>query len=217
MPADVDAIAQWSLLACWILFVVTWLFGWVYNLLRAPKVRRRHLSPMIFVDAAIVWTISLLVPQSVWNALTVDCIPLRDCGVVVLVAGTAFAVWARVTLGRMWTGIPAVRAGHTLCTSGPFAFVRHPIYTGVVSMLAGTALIYGFGSWTVPALAALIGLALKIRVEERLMCETFGEQYDQYRRRVPALLPFPRRGYFRVAAPITTSRVPFAQAFRTDS
>jgi len=194
MPVELDPVAEWTLLGCWLIFVATWLAGWIYNLLRAPKVERRHLSPIIFVDAAIVWIVAALVPQRVWDALTVYSLPLRECGIAVLIAGTGFAVWARITLGRMWTGIPAVRAGHTLCTTGPFAIVRHPIYTGVTAMLAGTALIYGFGAWTAPAVVVLLGLTLKIRVEERLMRETFGERYDEYRRRVPAIVPVAPRG-----------------------
>ncbi len=187
MSVELDPYAEWSLLGCWLLFVVTWIGGWIYNAIRAPKVVRRHLSPMLLVDAAIVWIATAIVPQRFWDALTVDSQPLRECGIVVLVAGTCFAIWARVTLGRMWTGIPSIRFGHTLCTGGPFAIVRHPIYIGVIAMLAGTAMIYGFGTWTAPAVVALLGLSLKVRVEERLLRETFGERYDAYCSSVPVV------------------------------
>jgi protein-S-isoprenylcysteine O-methyltransferase Ste14 len=169
-----------------------WVAGWIYNLVRAPRVTRRHFSPSILLGAGLAWLVSWLIPTRVWDALVVDSAPLRAAGVALVLAGTGFAFWARYTLGTMWTGVPSQREGHELRTTGPFAIARHPIYTGVLAMLVGTALACGVGPFAGPVIAGAIGLALKLRVEEKLLADTFGSEYLAYRARVRALLPFPR-------------------------
>jgi protein-S-isoprenylcysteine O-methyltransferase Ste14 len=131
------------------------------------------------------WLSVRLWPHSPW--------PPR-LGLVLVTVGLLFAVWARVHLGRNWSGIVTVKEGHELIRTGPYALVRHPIYTGLITAVLGTAVI----SATVRAALGLaviaVSLVLKSRIEERFMRETFGE-YARYRREVPALVPFtkPRR------------------------
>jgi protein-S-isoprenylcysteine O-methyltransferase Ste14 len=110
-------------------------------------------------------------------------------GFAVLVISTAFTLWARAALGTMWTASAVVKDDHALRTDGPYGITRHPIYTGLLGMLAGTAAIEGLGRW-----AAFFGLGvllagLKIRTEERLLDRTLGDAYAQYRHRVPQLVP----------------------------
>lgn len=104
-------------------------------------------------------------------------------------AGCLFAVWARITLGTNWSGRPSVKAGHELIVKGPYALARHPIYTGLLLALLGTSL--AAGQWRcVPAFfLILIALITKVRYEERLMMQTFPDDYPEYRRRVKALVP----------------------------
>lgn len=106
-----------------------------------------------------------------------------------VVAGLGVAVWARLRLGRNWSGVPALKEGHSLVRAGPYALVRHPIYTGLLLALAGTTLAVG----TPAALAGLAvmagGIALRIRREETLMIWQFGDAYLAYRAEVPALIP----------------------------
>ncbi len=104
--------------------------------------------------------------------------------------GLGFSAWARVWLGGNWSAEVTVKQNHALVRSGPYALVRHPIYTGVLLALIGTAL-------SVDKWRALIGLVLvaagflrKIVIEERFMLAEFGEAYAQYRAEVPALIPF---------------------------
>jgi protein-S-isoprenylcysteine O-methyltransferase Ste14 len=110
-------------------------------------------------------------------------------GAVLLVAGTAFTLWARVVLGRMWSSAPTVKEGHALQTGGPYAVTRHPIYTGMLAMAAGSVLLDGRLRILLVGAVFLGYVLLKIRVEERLMVETFGERYRGYRRRTPQLVP----------------------------
>ena len=109
---------------------------------------------------------------------------------LVTAAGILFTVWARVHLGGNWSGIVTLKHDHELIVSGPYAIVRHPIYTGLLIAFIGSAA--GRGEWrgVLAVLMAWWALWRKLRLEERWMAERFGEQYEAYRRRVPALVPF---------------------------
>jgi protein-S-isoprenylcysteine O-methyltransferase Ste14 len=111
-------------------------------------------------------------------------------GVLLMAIGCGFAMWARVVLGGNWSGTVTVKENHALITHGPYGWVRHPIYTGVLLLLCGTAIMMGTLSTLVEVAAVILALSLKLRTEESLMTETFGEQYISYRRRVKALIPF---------------------------
>jgi protein-S-isoprenylcysteine O-methyltransferase Ste14 len=187
-----DPVAYWITCACWATFIVVWIVGSVYNLIYSPQVERRRFAPLLVFIAIALWLIARYVPPEIWRVLIVRRPALEYTGCAVLIAGTAFTIWSRVVLGKMWTGLPTQRTGHELRTHGPYAVTRHPIYTGVLTMLLGTALANGIGFWVIVFLIAAIILFVKSRTEERLMAETFGAQYETYRQRVPALLPWPR-------------------------
>jgi protein-S-isoprenylcysteine O-methyltransferase len=110
-------------------------------------------------------------------------------GVLLLLLGCGFAVWARFVLGRNWSGMVTVKEDHTLITRGPYTLVRHPIYTGILLALLGTAITLGTFINMVEVPVVAFALWLKLRTEERFMLETFGEQYTAYRRHVKALIP----------------------------
>jgi protein-S-isoprenylcysteine O-methyltransferase Ste14 len=111
-------------------------------------------------------------------------------GLALVIVGLGFAVAARVYLGGNWSGTVTLKKGHELVQSGPYALVRHPIYTGLLVALIGTAV--AVDRWrAVAGLTLLItGIAYKISVEERFMREQFGDAYARYRARVKALVPF---------------------------
>jgi protein-S-isoprenylcysteine O-methyltransferase Ste14 len=111
----------------------------------------------------------------------------------VTTAGLAFSVWARLHIGRNWSGTVTLKQDHELIVTGPYAIVRHPIYTGLLTGIAGSALARG--DWRAALALAIAWLALwrKFRLEERWLLELFGERYAAYRRRVPALVPYPAR------------------------
>jgi protein-S-isoprenylcysteine O-methyltransferase Ste14 len=107
--------------------------------------------------------------------------------------GLAFTVWARVHLGANWSANVARKLDHELVRSGPYAWVRHPIYSGLLLAFFGVAV--GRGD-----VGALLGCALmsygflrKLRIEERWLPQTFGDAYVRYRDEVPSLLPWPGR------------------------
>ena len=105
------------------------------------------------------------------------------------VIGVTFAIWARFHLGRNWSSRPAVKEGHELVTSGPYAYVRHPIYTGVILMTLGTAFTGAIFGIAVFIIFLTIFLS-RINKEERIMLELFPNEYPAYQVRTKRLAPF---------------------------
>ncbi|HUE23459.1 MAG TPA: isoprenylcysteine carboxylmethyltransferase family protein [Bryobacteraceae bacterium] len=111
-------------------------------------------------------------------------------GLALTVAGCAFAIWARLLLGGNWSSSVTVKQDHQLIRRGPYTIVRHPIYSGFLLGMLGTAL--ALGQWRGIAGLALAGIGwrMKSRVEEAFMVGQFGAAYIEYQRQVKALIPF---------------------------
>jgi protein-S-isoprenylcysteine O-methyltransferase Ste14 len=107
--------------------------------------------------------------------------------------GLCFAGWARIALGRLWSVRVTRKAHHRVVTTGPYALVRHPIYTGVLFALLATAVLFGTALAFLGFALFIIGFVMKARLEESFLRETLGEAYDTYARRVPMLIPFAPR------------------------
>jgi protein-S-isoprenylcysteine O-methyltransferase Ste14 len=146
-----------------------------------------HLGPLL-IAGALIWT-----PRTPWPALDVLFRPAGHwqygVGVTLTAGGLAFAVWARRHIGRNWSAIVTLKDGHELVTSGPYALVRHPIYTGLLLAFLGSALARGQWRGLLAVAIAALALLRKSRLEERWMRERFGAAYDDYCRRVKALVP----------------------------
>jgi protein-S-isoprenylcysteine O-methyltransferase Ste14 len=177
-------------LTCWITFVVVWLLGAAYNARRGPQVRTRYNRwyGWVVVAVAVVYLDRHATP-SVWRPLTINLTVGRSIGLPLLVLATAFTIWARIRLGTMWSSTAVAKQDHQLRTDGPYAITRHPIYTGLLGMVLASVLSGGIGDMLVVLVLAAVLVWLKIRAEERLMTQTFPEDYPAYRRRVPALIP----------------------------
>ncbi|HVY69240.1 MAG TPA: isoprenylcysteine carboxylmethyltransferase family protein [Verrucomicrobiae bacterium] len=111
-------------------------------------------------------------------------------GAGIVTAGLGFAAWARVHLGQYWSGTITLKAGHRLIRTGPYALARHPIYTGFVTGIAGTAVALGEWRGLLGAAFVITAYLRKIRIEERWLTTEFGEEYARYQREVKALVPF---------------------------
>jgi len=109
------------------------------------------------------------------------------------VAGLAFTWWARIHLGRLWSSSVTRKSDHHVIDTGPYALVRHPIYTGVVVAATATAGIRGTAGAWLGAVIMTAGFFFKARLEEGFLREELGaDAYDAYARRVPMLVPFAR-------------------------
>lgn len=175
-----------------------WALYWMLSALRNKATQRReslasrlaHGLPLALGAGLLAW------PHPRWTVLAWRLWPPSPAaywiGVALVIAGLAFAIWARVRLGGNWSGTVTVKQGHELIRSGPYAYVRHPIYTGLITALLGSSIASG-------TVHAVIGLAIivaafvrKSRIEEEFMRETFPGEYPHYSTEVPALLPFTR-------------------------
>jgi protein-S-isoprenylcysteine O-methyltransferase Ste14 len=116
--------------------------------------------------------------------------PLAWAMVALIVAGFAFAWWARLHLGTLWSGTITRKEGHRIVDTGPYALVRHPIYTGL--LLAGFATAIARGRWEalLGAFMFALGCWMKARQEERFLSEELGAEYAAYRKRVRMLVPY---------------------------
>lgn len=175
----------------WLAWLLYWLAAWM----RVKPVAQRESWRSRLAYSIPLWIAAfLLFDRHLGAVAETHLYPLRlsivSAGTLLTAAGLAFAVWARVVLGGNWSADVTVKEDHELIRSGPYALSRHPIYTGLVLALCGTALAVG----EVRALAGLVlaigGLCYKMRLEEKAMRGTFGAAYDEYSRRVKALIPF---------------------------
>jgi len=189
-----DLLVLVANVACWGTVLVVWVAAAVRDAgaPHSPRIRGavqpgETLVAIAAIAGLVFFGRRLLAP------FTVDAIWARLIGAAVLLGSTAFAVWARLTLGRSWSIGPRAATQDGLRTDGPYAITRHPIYTGILGMLLGSVLLAGLGQWTVIVLAGLVGIELKIRSEERLLLATFPDAYRAYREHVPQLVPGWRR------------------------
>ena len=131
-------------------------------------------------DVAYDWLRLRILPCNLW---------IENLGIAVTAAGLLFAIWARFHLGRNWSGQVTVKVGHELIRSGPYRWVRHPIYSGMILALIGTAINKGQLGGFVAVVLLWIGFTLKSRKEERFMATTFGQKYEQYSQSTGAIVP----------------------------
>jgi protein-S-isoprenylcysteine O-methyltransferase Ste14 len=179
------------LLALWL----AWLAYWLFAAWDVKPTRRREPWPSRLL------TIALIIPAALLMAVRGHWLPwlgarfLPDTmivyllGLLVVMAGLGFAVWARVHLGRNWSGTVTVKENHELVRSGPYAIVRHPIYAGLLLAMLGTAIAVGEWRGLLSFCFLSAAFLLKLRREERFMAESFPDTYASYRAQVPALVP----------------------------
>ncbi len=110
-------------------------------------------------------------------------------GVFLCILGLFICIWARRTIAGNWSNSIDFKKGHELVTSGPYSYVRHPIYSGYLTMFLGTALVVGSLGAFIGLVSLLLGTVMRIIQEERLMTGHFKQEYSEYRNRTKALVP----------------------------
>jgi protein-S-isoprenylcysteine O-methyltransferase Ste14 len=185
------ALANTLIVALWVVWFVIWTSAAFF----AKRTQRREpLATMLLERVPVVAGFLMLVmSRRLPVALTQRLIPEGDglaLGALALViAGMLFAYWARLHLGRNWSGEVVVKVGHTLVTDGPYRWVRHPIYSGMTMALVGSALATGAPYGFIGLALILFGFLVRVRLEEALMRETFPAAYDAYSRHTARLIP----------------------------
>jgi protein-S-isoprenylcysteine O-methyltransferase Ste14 len=187
--------------ACLVLFALLFLivadapfrtFGQKYEVSRTSE---RFILLVFEFGLAVLWAVAVLrfhwdcwlLPRSFETALALP-------GLLVTLAGASLAAWARLRLGRWFTGTFGVKVGHELVTDGPYGITRHPMYTGLLLMVLGAALAWDSALTLLLALLLIVPFFIHTVYEEALFERHFGEEYRNYQRRVPRLVPFARRG-----------------------
>jgi protein-S-isoprenylcysteine O-methyltransferase Ste14 len=173
-----------------------WFIYWQIAARDVKAVRRREsrLSRAAHILPLLVAAALLVCPEKsggwVFTPFMARTIVTYWIGVGLLAAGLSFSILARRYLGRNWSGTVTLKEDHELIRTGPYRWVRHPIYTGILLGFIGSAV--ALAEWRGLAAVALVTIAflLKIRLEERWMIETFDDAYRRYRREVKALIPF---------------------------
>jgi protein-S-isoprenylcysteine O-methyltransferase Ste14 len=112
-------------------------------------------------------------------------------GLLLTALGVALAIWARFVLGKNWAGVlTSITHGHELVQKGPYAWIRHPIYTGFIIGLFGTTLTIGTFASYIGFGAALVALVIRMDFEERMLRKEFGDAHGEYVRKTDKLLPY---------------------------
>jgi protein-S-isoprenylcysteine O-methyltransferase Ste14 len=191
------------ILTCWATFIVVWAVSalntkqdvpgsqgklWQqFGLLRlvAAVVVLSFVAVRIATGTAHFTNFGLIFSRGIFPESTV----LGWTAAALSVIGLGFAIWARVQLGRNWSPRPAAKEEHELVTTGPYAYVRHPIYTGVILMAFGAAVTGSFWGIGVFIIACLTFI-LRIGKEEQIILELFPNEYPEYQKRTKRLVPF---------------------------
>jgi len=175
----------------WAALGLVWLAGLAFT---KRTVRSQPVGARLFHLVLVLLGFALL--GSRWfdgGWLSLRVVPVTEAvqiaGVGLTIAGCAFAIWARLTLGGNWSGRATVKADHELITRGPYAVARHPIYTGILLGALGTSLATCEWRCVLGMLLLALAFLVKMSQEERLMMQTFPVAYAAYRKRVKALVP----------------------------
>jgi len=179
----------------WTGFFVVWVL-WAIG--TKPTERRESIASRVSYTLLVVpgfyllfahhvrhaWLLRPILPQAPW---------VQGLGVGITAAGLLVAVWARLYLAGNWSGTVTLKVGHELVRSGPYRWVRHPIYSGILLAVLGTALERGQLRGAIALVLIYAGFFLKIRREEQFMNDAFGARYDEYRRTTGILIPHPTK------------------------
>jgi protein-S-isoprenylcysteine O-methyltransferase Ste14 len=162
---------------------------------QAPPVEQRQGSrvPTVLTYCAmLLFVVALNLPFTTFPGLDdMALLALAAAGLAVDAVGVGIAYWARTSLGAAWCLLPRAGGATGLVTAGPYAHVRHPVYLGFSLALLGIAV--AFANWVALLILLLLivpGLLWRAREEERVLAETFGEQYRLYRQRTKLLIPY---------------------------
>jgi protein-S-isoprenylcysteine O-methyltransferase Ste14 len=176
---------------CWWIFIIVWVIS---SFSVKPTKERQDLGGRLFTYAFGIVLVLLLAGKIRWGGINVRIWPYEQplifLAYMLTLAGLVTLIWARFSLGTNWSGLVTFREGHELIERGPYRFVRHPIYTGLLLMVAGTATAVGTFGGLLSVAICFLGHWWKLREEEKLLTRHFPDTYPHYKSRTKALIPF---------------------------
>jgi protein-S-isoprenylcysteine O-methyltransferase Ste14 len=175
----------------WYAFLIVWAIG---ALKLKPTKAAEPDAARLFTGIVMACALALLFSHWVRGGILgmrvfPDSPGLERTGVALTFAGAAFAILARMSLGQNWSSRVTLKVGHELIRSGPYKYVRHPIYTGILLAIVGTAIVVGEWRGIFAIALSIIALGLKAQREELLLSTEFGGGYRQYREQTGFLIP----------------------------
>ena len=189
---------QYIIIVCWVIFCLYWFIS-------APSAKSTQetrgwlagnwQSIWLIIGGLFLSNLAFLATFGVpISALTLLLIPrsivVDGLSIVFTVTGLIVAIVARRTLAGNWSRAVAFKEDHELITTGLYRYVRHPIYTGILLMILGTAVFVGTPSAGIGFLIIILGIWFKLRAEEELLTEHFPRKYPAYKKRTKALIPY---------------------------
>lgn len=181
-----------GLKACWLAVAIYFFLAYRHN--KAPQ----QTEPLIkrLVAYWLPFSIALLLGPGDWfvdNLLWQQFVPhtvfVYSVGLGLCIGGTTLAIWSRHMLGRNWSATVQLKQEHELISSGPYRFVRHPLYTGLLVLFIGSAIMIGDLRGLLAVAIMFASLWFKLRLEERWLLQHFGDKYSAYQRHTKMLLP----------------------------
>ncbi len=173
-----------------------WIFAayWAITALRVKRTKEREKSvDRLITLAVVVVAYELLFAHLHLGLLNLRFLPneprIAWAGIAITWVGVAVAIWARHNLGQYWSARVTLKEGHQLIHSGPYAYVRHPIYAGMLIGCIGATMVIGEWRGIVAVVLLVSAHSRKAMREESLLTTEFGEQYAAYRRRTGFLFP----------------------------
>jgi protein-S-isoprenylcysteine O-methyltransferase Ste14 len=176
---------------CWSSFVLVWI---VAAFLVKPIAERQSWTGKAATFALLTLTFILLLGKIPWSGINARIWPLgralRITGCTITFMGLVVSICSRLSLGANWSATVTYRQGHELVQRGLYRFVRHPMYTGFLLMIAGTGLVLGRMSSLSALIVAFLGTWWKLNKEETLLSKHFPDAYQRYKSHTKALIPF---------------------------
>ena len=176
-----------AMMLLWLVWLVSWLAAayWSDRAVKGPGLKRQLTHNLLTLAGGLL----LFGVDSTGHVLRLPAAG-RWATLGLAAAGFLFTWWARITLGRFWARNVSRKADHRVIDTGPYALVRHPIYTGIILATIATALLKATPVAWAGVLVMTLGWYVKARLEERFLHAELGESYGAYKARVPMLVPF---------------------------
>jgi protein-S-isoprenylcysteine O-methyltransferase Ste14 len=179
------------IVASWLVFALYWLVA-ALGVKRTAK-RQSPSERMLYLVFMAAGFFLLYQENPSWGLLNHRFLPdqlsIAWLGSALCAAGVLFALWARRTIGKDWSAEVQIKEGHQLIRSGPYARIRHPIYTGILLATLGTALVIGEYRGLLATVMFLVGFSRKARKEESFLAAEFGAAFDEHRGHTGFFLP----------------------------
>jgi len=187
-----ERIALYVTAACWGAFYAYWLASAFAT--KKTAARESFIGSLSYrlpvALAAIVLVYAARMPRPMSAVVFPHTTPICALVIVFSTTGVFTCLWARITLGRNWSSVVVLKVDHELIQAGPYRFVRHPIYSGIILMFAAIVLLVGRVAGILAFGLFVYSFVLKLRREERMMLKQFPASYPEYAKKTKLLVPF---------------------------